>query len=94
MRAVALDRTCTSRKRPIIGTSITALGVGSILNGLASEAVAMVGLGALLTFIGVSVLAPTLARPFAKVLGFPMHKGTKMSGTVRLPCSLVRREST
>ena len=82
MRAVAIDRTGTSRKRPIIGTIITALGVAAMLSGLSSGAFALIGLGALATFIGVSVLAPVLARPAAKVLGWPMHRGTKMSGTL------------
>ena len=82
MRSVALDRTASSRKRPIIGSFITAMGVGSIMSGLSSGAIALVGLGALVTFVGVSVLAPVLARPASKVLGWPMHRGTKMSGTL------------
>ena len=34
MRSVALDRTASSPKRPVIGWLVTALGVGSILGGL------------------------------------------------------------
>ncbi len=82
MRAVALDRTGASRKRMVIGTVITAGAVGTIMAGLSSEALPMVGLGAVITFIGVSVLAPTLARPAARLLGWPGSRFTAMSGSL------------
>ena len=34
---------------------------------------ALVGLGALATFVGVAVLSPVLARPFAKLFGLPLR---------------------
>jgi putative ABC transport system permease protein len=82
MRAVALDRTGTSRKRAVIGTTITALGVAAMFNGQSTNALGMIGIGALVTFIGVVVIAPVVARPASKVLGWPMHRGTTMSGTL------------
>jgi putative ABC transport system permease protein len=82
MRAVAVDRTGASPKRMVIGGVATAAGVGALLVGLRGEALPMVGAGALVTFIGVAVLAPVLARPAARVLGYPMHKMSRMSGSL------------
>ncbi len=73
LRDVAVDRSAFSVRRAVIGSLITVAGVGSVLNGLANEALALVGLGALTTFVGVSVLGPVLARPVARLLGAPLR---------------------
>jgi putative ABC transport system permease protein len=51
---------------------VTAVGIGALLAGLGGE-LALVGVGALTTFVGVSVLGPVLARPVASVFGLPLR---------------------
>src|SRR5439155_24617713 len=56
------------RRRVIVGTLVTLLGVGSLAAGLfggVSNAGYLVGLGAALTFVGVAMLSPLVARPIA-----------------------------
>ena len=50
--------------------------------GLSGGAIAPVGLGALLVFVGVAVLGPVIARPFTRVLGAPLPRLRGMAGTV------------
>jgi putative ABC transport system permease protein len=73
LRDVAVDRSAFSVRRAIVGSLITVAGVSSVLNGLASDALALVGLGALATLVGVSVLGPLLARPVARLFGTPLR---------------------
>ncbi len=72
MRAVAIDRAAGSRRRMVVGSAILAAGVGSLVAGLSGGTIALVGLGAAVTFVAVAVLAPVLARPVARVIGAPM----------------------
>jgi putative ABC transport system permease protein len=72
LRDVDVDRSAGSVRRAVVGTAITALGVAALLAGLEGE-IALVGVGALVTFVGVSVLGPVLARPVAKVFGMPLR---------------------
>jgi len=65
----------TLRWRVITGVAITAAGVAALLFGLfggASNAAALVGLGAAITFIGAAALAPLVARPLAGAIGWPL----------------------
>ncbi len=82
MRDVALDRSGGSRRRLVIGTGITSLGVASLLVGLAAEALALVGLGAIVTFLGVAVIAPMLSKPAATLIGWPAARVTRISGSL------------
>jgi putative ABC transport system permease protein len=72
LRDVSIDRSAGSARRVVAGTAITAAGVAALLAGLGGE-IALVGIGALTTFVGVSVLGPVLARPVAKVFGVPLR---------------------
>jgi putative ABC transport system permease protein len=72
LRDVAVDRSAFSWRRGVFGSLITVAGV-TVLNGLSNDALALVGLGALTTFVGVSVLGPALARPVARLLGTPLR---------------------
>ena len=63
MRELAVDRTSTSRRRAVTGTLITAGGVVSLLAGLGGAGIELVGLGAIVSLLGVAVLGPVLARP-------------------------------
>ena len=63
------------RKRAIAGTSVTSIGALALFVGLFAgleNGIALVGLGAAILFIGVSVLAPLAARPVADILGRPL----------------------
>jgi putative ABC transport system permease protein len=82
MRAVAIDNAATSRKRMVAGTTILTAGIGSLVAGLSGGTIALVGLGAAVTFIAVAVLAPVLARPAARLIGSPMAKFGGVSGTL------------
>jgi putative ABC transport system permease protein len=74
MRDVVNDRRAAGRRRTIIGTVVVGLGIFGVVNGLGGAGIAFVGLGALLTFIGVSMLAPAIARPAAGIVGSPMRR--------------------
>jgi putative ABC transport system permease protein len=61
-------------RRNVIGVVLGVTGVFLVLSGLSSGALASVGLGALMTFVGVAMLAPMFARPVAGALGQPIAK--------------------
>jgi putative ABC transport system permease protein len=82
MRAVAIDDASGSKRRMISGAILTAVGVGSLFAGLADSEVALVGVGALVTFVGVAVLAPVMARPAARLLGWPLARTTRITGSL------------
>lgn len=56
----------------VVALGVVLLGVGLILN--VDNAISYVGFGALLTFVGVSVLAPLFARSFARTAGRPLPR--------------------
>ncbi|MBI2239125.1 MAG: FtsX-like permease family protein, partial [Actinobacteria bacterium] len=63
------------RRRIVAGLVVTGSGGGSLLWGLfggGSQAGVKVGLGAAVTFIGVAVLSPLVARPLARGIGAPL----------------------
>jgi putative ABC transport system permease protein len=65
----------SSRARFVAGVVVTAAGLGLLALGLfGGGGVAPVGLGVPLTFIGVAVLGPVLARPVAGALGAPIAR--------------------
>ena len=87
LRDVALDRTGTSVRRAVIGTVVTVLGAAFLAMGLSGGASRpRSALGALRVFVGVAVLGPVIARPFARVIGAPLPRFRGMAGT------LARRE--
>ncbi len=69
LRDLSVDRTGSSRRRPIIGASVTAVGIALLLAGLGGAGIQLVGLGALVAFLGVAVLGPVLARPVIGAFG-------------------------
>ena len=68
------------RRRFTWGIGITVVGVAALALGLTAPAIALVGLGAVLIFIGVARLAPAVARPLASVIGRPLARLFGMSG--------------
>ena len=84
--AALRDEQPTSRdlgRRITIGTLVTAVGGLLLLLGLFADfdnAIAVVGLGALVSFVGVSILAPLAARLFARVAGSPLPRMFGVTG--------------
>ena len=68
------------RRRFTWGSGITIAGIAALAVGLVAPAIQLVGLGAVLIFIGVARLAPAVARPMASVLGRPLARLLGMSG--------------
>ncbi len=56
----------------VLGLGVVLLAVGLFAN--LENAISMVGFGALITFIGVSILAPLVARAFARIAGRPLPR--------------------
>jgi len=56
----------------ILGLGVLMLGIGLFLN--VGNALALVGVGALVLFVGVSVLLPLASKPIARVLGWPLPR--------------------
>jgi putative ABC transport system permease protein len=64
------------KRRVILGTIVTVAGIAVLAAGLfggVSKAGLVVGLGAALTFVGVAMLSPLIARPISSVLGRPFR---------------------
>jgi putative ABC transport system permease protein len=65
------------RRRVIGGSLVAVLGIGTLAAGLfagVSNAGLVVGLGAALTFVGVAMLSPLVARPISSTLGRPFRR--------------------
>ena len=83
MRAVALEPSGPSTKRLIGGLAVTAVGAGLIALGLVGDGgVKVVGLGVPITFLGVAVLGPILAKPATSLIGAPLPSLRAMPGTL------------
>jgi putative ABC transport system permease protein len=70
------------RSRLIEGGALTALGIGFFVVGLTGAGILVVGIGALLVFVGVFVTAPLIARPVARVFGAPIARMTGVTGAI------------
>ncbi len=79
------------RTRAIVGSGLTLVGAASMVGGLMLEnsaSLAMVSLGAIGLFLGMSVLAPLLAGPVARLLSAPLRGITgklARENTIRQP---------
>jgi len=58
-------------RRTLVGGAILLLGVLALVSGLSAGTITTVGLGAVLSFIGVTVVSPVFARPVVGVLAAP-----------------------
>lgn len=64
-------------RRLIAGLVVAGVGVAALLYGLfgnRSNAGALIGLGAAMTFVGIAILSPLGARPLAGVIGAPIRR--------------------
>jgi putative ABC transport system permease protein len=68
------------RRRFVWGAAITLGGIAALAAGLTVPTIELVGLGAVLMFIGVARLAPAIARPMASAIGRPLARLLGMSG--------------
>ena len=83
MRAVAVEPSRGSRVRIVAGLALTLIGAALIAVGVVGDGgVAVVGVGVPLTFLGVAVLGPVLAKPVAGGLGAPLPSLKGMTGTL------------
>ncbi|HEX2043909.1 MAG TPA: FtsX-like permease family protein [Acidimicrobiales bacterium] len=74
-----------SKLRIVVGGGILGLGVLSLFSGLfggGDNALAMVGLGVLLVFFGVSVLGRTVALPLSRMIGSPLPRLRGITGAL------------
>jgi putative ABC transport system permease protein len=73
-------------RRAIVGSAVTAFGLLVLFFGLSVSLgtgppeIVYVGIGAAVTFIGVSILSPLIARPVARVIGWPFAKLYRVPG--------------
>ena len=82
LRDVAVESTKTSKVRATFGTVTTLAGAAFIAMGLSGAGAGPVGLGALAVFVGIAILGPVIARPFARIVGSPLPRFRGMSGTL------------
>jgi putative ABC transport system permease protein len=84
MRDVAVDTAGTSKVRAAIGAVVLLLGTAALVGTVTGESdvddLPMVGLGALLVFVGVIVIGPVIATPFTRVLGAWLPKARGITG--------------
>jgi len=63
------------RRRTIIGSALLLLGVLALAAGLGGDGnIKLVGMGAVLSFLGVSTLSPLVARPIVGAVGLPVAR--------------------
>jgi putative ABC transport system permease protein len=69
-------------RRLLQGGVLTAAGIGAFVAGLVGSEIRWVGVGALLSFVGVFALGPAIARPVAATLGTPLARITGITGVL------------
>jgi putative ABC transport system permease protein len=71
------------RTRTIAGLLVTAAGIAILLEGLYGHvwnALALVGIGALVVFLGMGAFSPVIARPLATLIGAPLPRMFGVAG--------------
>jgi putative ABC transport system permease protein len=72
-----------SKERVMVGIAVTCAGVGGLFAGLfahPSNALAVVGLGAMLVFFGVSILGRAASLPLSRFIGWPLPRARGVTG--------------
>ena len=73
------------KRRIVLGALVTLVGVALLLGGLfqnEGNRLVNVGSGAVIVFFGVAILSPLIARPLARLIGWPFAKAFGLSGTL------------
>jgi putative ABC transport system permease protein len=81
----ATPRTRSIRRRSIVGSLVTLIGIGLLALGLFRDVgnrIANVGAGAAVIFLGVAILSPLIARPLASLIGWPFARAFRLPGNL------------
>ena len=73
------------KRRIVLGALVTLVGIALLLAGLfqnEGNRLVNVGSGAVIVFFGVAILSPLIARPLARLIGWPFAKAFGLSGTL------------
>ena len=73
------------KRRIVVGVLVTAIGVALLLAGLfqnEGNRLVNVASGAVVVFFGVAILSPLIARPLARVIGWPFARAFRLPGTL------------
>jgi len=62
----------SARRRVIVGSVLLVVGIVLLSVGLTQPAIQLVGLGAVVVFLGTGMLAPLVARPMSSAIGRPL----------------------
>jgi putative ABC transport system permease protein len=63
------------RRQVVVGSVLLAGGAAAMAVGLTGHGMLVLGLGTLVTFVGVALLSPVISRPVVRVLGAPFTRG-------------------
>ncbi len=80
MRDLAIETGRQSRLRMILGLVATVGGVVLVVTGANAHSAAVVGIGVGLSFIGLLLLGPVLARPLSRGIGAPIGRARGVTG--------------
>jgi putative ABC transport system permease protein len=73
------------KRRIVVGVLITAVGVALLLSGLfrpEGNRLVNVASGAVVVFFGVAILSPLVARPLARLIGWPFARAFRVPGNL------------
>jgi putative ABC transport system permease protein len=73
------------KRRIVLGVLVTLVGIALLLAGLfqnEGNRLVNVGSGAVIVFFGVAILSPLIARPLARLIGWPFAKAFRLPGTL------------
>src|SRR5262249_18999417 len=74
LRDTVVEVPRVSKRRAAIGTVVTALGILALFYGLyGNGGIRLVGVGIVGIILGVTALAPLVARPLSALLGWPLR---------------------
>ncbi|HEX5533392.1 MAG TPA: FtsX-like permease family protein [Actinomycetales bacterium] len=75
MRASAAARVVIGRGRVVVGTALAAVGLVGLAVVLATSSLPLLGLGTVMTLVGVAMLAPVLTPRLVRLVGRPLEAG-------------------
>jgi putative ABC transport system permease protein len=73
------------KRRIVLGVLVTLVGIGLLLAGLfqnEGNRLVNVASGAVIVFFGVAILSPLIARPLARLIGWPFAKAFRVPGNL------------
>src|SRR5215211_633225 len=73
------------KRRIVLGVLVTVVGIGLLLAGLfrpEGNRLVNVASGAVVVFFGVAILSPLIARPLARVIGWPFARAFRLPGNL------------